>query len=1784
MVASASSGGGGAAAGGMHSMTATLNMRAHMTGLSSSASSSHTSTHHSKAKTGASGVPISNAQPPLLDANNKTIIPLSARFAEPLDLSTVERRGQPTQVQDVPKKARHHGLQEAPTFRPTEEEFRNPMEYIRKIAPRAREYGICKIIPPDGWNPDFAIDTQRFHFRTRKQKLNLAEGDTRANLNYLDQLSKFHMARNGTNLNRFPSVDKRPLDLYKLKKFVEDKGGFDAVCRQKRWAEIGRDLGYSGKIMSSLSTSLKNSYQKWLQPYEDWLRYNKPSILQQQEIENGGPYTPSPVATPAKSQQHTPNVGTASPTVRASSALNAALQAAGTSDAHASKPSNNAGQAAPPASSGFTAVNTGGFTAVNARPPPQPTQTVLPSANQGSTLTAANGRKTDTAQSTPQRSEMSPLTSMENTPDAPHMSSSASLKGATPSTPALNQMPNQRLINALKRNLPSDQDHDTNGDGSSPAGGRSKRARTDSVPVVAGSSMVQPRLPAPRLQLPRDRSKEKPGDLCEECGRGDDETAILICDNCDSGYHRYCLRPPLKSIPEQDWYCPRCLFGRGEYGFEEGAIYSLRQFQERAREFKEKHFHNKVQPDPVTGKRQPTEDEVEREFWRLTESLTETVEVEYGADIHSTTHGSAFPTLELHPTNPYSIDPWNLNVLPLDKDSLFRHIKTDISGMTVPWLYVGMCFSTFCWHSEDHYAYSINYQHFGDTKTWYGIPGSDAEKFENAMREKMPEMFEQQPDLLFQLVTLLQPEKLQKAGVRVYALDQRAGQFVITFPQAYHAGFNHGFNFNEAVNFAPADWEPFGAASIIRLQDYRRQPVFCHEELLMSAAARDHSIKTAKWLGPALQRMLDRELKIREDFAIEYTKARPMLASDNGADDDSVIGKDSEFPFDKDEKDYVDDDIVCTYCKAYCYLSRFVCKKTKRVVCLMHAGKFECCEGTTTEDRTSMKDGDHHVQLRLTDEELTATVQKVVDVSRTPEIWNEKLERVLEDGPRAQLKALRSLLAEGDRINQHWDLPQLPELRKYVERCNEWVEEATNYITRKQQNRRKNERVWRKSLTRNAEADEREKELRSVDKIKKLLEQAEDLAFDCPELETLQDRADKIEDFRRRAAAAFRRDNITTAELELLIEESRTFGVDMPEIETLETRARRTKWYERANEAYEKFTKGTPLTLQEVEDFIKEGRDVGLPDHDEHLQYFVLQQEQGTFWEQKVKELIAAEPINYAQLDTLSRQATIIPVSKETLAQVDAILAKQREAQEKINSLYQRCKDPEFRNRPKYQEVREAMESLAELNNKPPGTMDLEKEQKRHEDWMRRGKKLFGKANAPLHILLQHMKLVEERNEHCLDLNDEPRLPVEPSSRANSPSGDEDGTMTGTSREVFCICRKPEAGMMIECEMCHEWYHGKCLKIARGKVKEDDKYTCPICDHRVKIPRDAARPKLEDLQAWQDEIETLPFQPEEEETLENIIDKAAEFRAKLVSIINPIMSTPDDLPVQRFYLRKIEGADVLLADETNFLRQELHKWAPVAPEPPPLISVSLSTRKPRPTKQQKLMAQLGITNPDDLPPHLRPKQPGTKKKEKPEIKKEGDATAGSSGVQTSHTPPGLPHGHSENTPTFVSGQVVAATTASGALRHQTPGHPTFTYDAMAASVNTTSYGDLNSPMFATASSAGSHTLSRPALASPPPQHTTSTTFDPTLDNMFGRPSSSGNDNKSHVEHDGAGFDLASPKQDRSDPVDLFGSLVNEPDDSGNRSPFGGAFGGGDQDEALGKGAFEEGLDGAGFDS
>lgn len=54
------------------------------------------------------------------------------------------------------------------------------------------------------------------------------EGETRAKLNFIEQLQQFH-AQQGRPFTRLPQLDKAPIDLYKLAKAVANRGGPNEV-------------------------------------------------------------------------------------------------------------------------------------------------------------------------------------------------------------------------------------------------------------------------------------------------------------------------------------------------------------------------------------------------------------------------------------------------------------------------------------------------------------------------------------------------------------------------------------------------------------------------------------------------------------------------------------------------------------------------------------------------------------------------------------------------------------------------------------------------------------------------------------------------------------------------------------------------------------------------------------------------------------------------------------------------------------------------------------------------------------------------------------------------------------------------------------------------------------------------------------------------------------------------------------------------------------------------------------------------------------------------------------------------------------------------------------------------------------------------------------------------------------------------------------------------------------------------------------------------------------------
>ncbi|XP_068034797.1 zinc finger protein ubi-d4 isoform X1 [Anomalospiza imberbis] len=46
---------------------------------------------------------------------------------------------------------------------------------------------------------------------------------------------------------------------------------------------------------------------------------------------------------------------------------------------------------------------------------------------------------------------------------------------------------------------------------------------------------------------------------CNICGTSENDDQLLFCDDCDRGYHMYCLTPPMSEPPEGSWSCHLCL-------------------------------------------------------------------------------------------------------------------------------------------------------------------------------------------------------------------------------------------------------------------------------------------------------------------------------------------------------------------------------------------------------------------------------------------------------------------------------------------------------------------------------------------------------------------------------------------------------------------------------------------------------------------------------------------------------------------------------------------------------------------------------------------------------------------------------------------------------------------------------------------------------------------------------------------------------------------------------------------------------------------------------------------------------------------------------------------------------------------------------------------------------------------------------------------------------------------------------------------------------------------------
>ncbi|KAH1139021.1 hypothetical protein AAZX31_10G181500 [Glycine max] len=313
---------------------------------------------------------------------------------------------------------------------------------------------------------------------------------------------------------------------------------------------------------------------------------------------------------------------------------------------------------------------------------------------------------------------------------------------------------------------------------------------------------------------------------------------------------------------------------------------------------------------------------VEKEFWHEM-AHGEKGTVEYGVNVE----GSAF---SCDPNDRLGTSKWNLKNFSRLPQSLLRLVDRKIPGITDPMLYIGMLFSMFAWHVEDHYLYSINFHHSGANKTWYGVPGHAASQFEKTVLQHVycNKIITKHGEdgafkFLAQKTTMFPPNVILQHDVAVYKAVQKPGEFIITFPRAYHAGFSHGFNCGEAVNFANGDWFSLGAAASMRYTHLKMMPLIPYEELLCKEAmlvfksSRVRSSKNKPEDKTSYQAIMLPFVHLVQSYKtslLRLNSSRKLPSSSN------TTGSQ-----------------ICSLCYRDCYVAYFLCKYCfSHPICLFH--------------------------------------------------------------------------------------------------------------------------------------------------------------------------------------------------------------------------------------------------------------------------------------------------------------------------------------------------------------------------------------------------------------------------------------------------------------------------------------------------------------------------------------------------------------------------------------------------------------------------------------------------------------------------------------------------------------------------------------------------------------------------------------------------------------------------------------------------------------------------------
>lgn len=1369
-------------------------------------------------------------------------------------------------------------------------------------------------------------------------------------------------------LMKLPMMDKRLLDLYDLFRFVMMKGGFDEVIQKKLWAQIGRELGYKGKITSSLSSSLKSSYAKILYPLEAELGHKKAALLVIDSTQHSGNTPSGKLSVPY-------SVSMRSHIVRHNSVMettNATFQAGKpkcdvwntedgnpSQDEHVSKrrklcDTPLALGSAKEFRRSIRLKSSKGFLLNEPHLLDVKSPLVLAVQNK------SEGTKPDEITPTTASAQINAfLKWIANSMSALDDSTRLEVNGKLASVYTLRQFveKDSKFQDFLVSNYPENFGPETR-------------------VAFTGESMK-------RLTVSQAESLY---------------WKILSCDK-DNGF-----MDGMKL----------------ENGCSLSNIISGSGFPRVGDDLSNFKYHlNNAGLQSNLSTSCTTQNDLK----------SKTLEEEAKSEspfLNSMPYISRCTGNSLSPFNLH-----NLLILPDSLLGAYNAADLNNRDLTNTSLNIGMTYSTENWRCEDHFTQVCNYLFLGASKRWFFIPELEFEKFERLVdeivteQEKNPEtmrinknyskaswllnklmevlgnsenstnlehdfllnslenMINPYPDWRtknqdpsFQKLIDLQkkrrvqynqeyvitPEMLTERGIEYTSTIQRPGEFIIKYPKTFSFTISFGFNLSEEVNFATRTWLDYAQEGEEWLKKQGILPNMLVFRLLINLAQSYESMSTESipFSGAVYEKALEiydkllgKELALRAQIRDLCELKETVIEDRNALEAESVS----------------DDDLLNVF------PSKVVLTEvTSHQQFVMSIGGFiaylNIFDANREEFPDFLNDPSYSVELQLffSDEKLRFYQRVLSEYSVDFKDWMKEYDTIIHSGEIIPLKTYKSLLADGQKISvalttgretfnkfiygsrensEPAEQESLKEFRQVLNTLQTFVDDSANIIEEcqsilalKHQQRIRSGGVEQSIQLHDYHSNGLDKLIELVDTIPKLI-------FHVPEFDQIFEFKTEIENFDRACRALIQKEQPSMSELSDMINLGTSFGLRIPSLEFLVRLRDRQKWLQTFDII---IAGGDPFvgrkevfSLKELKQLRDEGLQVLAKNDVDKLMTIDQYVHVGEEYEISVKGYIAKnktlDQVKITQLENL-----IEDMEERSKMKHESRLFVTLDTYHQLLDLKSQSKLIDFlqsytSKTHKLYIVRQMINDLDECGYEYEGAT-LKADVQAAERWLKNVESILARIDTNIGSKSKK-KLSSQHTRQACNSNIIKKLFDILNKCETSFAGDEADSFTASSPYLFlkniedgsdsvpmryCLCREYEGGTMIECDKCHEWYHVACVAEKSDIGEDNDRYSCPEC---LMIEYYSTRPvypvfedKLLDL-VLADLIlkgEELRVQPSAEinmlRTIQGLVDRSREYFTEKLDF-PPYLEHKQVYDM--FLLRKFYGNPILVSGLFNRL-------------------------------------------------------------------------------------------------------------------------------------------------------------------------------------------------------------------------------------------------------------------------